>query len=430
MITLVGVLVSVTIHIPLVIGFLPGFIFLVFLAKIKGLSTQSIFQICLNGINRTSGVIWILFLVGFLLPSWYMAGTIDQMVAIALKVITPEHFLLLSFIISMCFSMLLGTTVGTLSSIGIPLIASAQLIDIPLEVVAGAIISGAFVGDRTSPFSSAHQLLANTVELPVHKIFRAMGLSTILAVVIGLIFYAFLDVHFVKNTDTLEQMGNIGKFTIVKFIPPVILILMVIFRIRILYAFIWSISSACMIAIFYGVKGTFMFSSLWYGIEGMGGGLVNMYLLLLFLGLAGAYNGLLEELKVVQTLLDRWLVSSHSLLGDTIKAMLATLGITLVAANQTLPIIMTGRSFLSHWSKNYSKSELARVMADSTMLFPGIVPWSVLTIMCSTIVGSTIFEYLGYAIFLWVLPIVTFFISLIRSSKENQISISTKNNET
>jgi Na+:H+ antiporter, NhaC family len=427
--TLMGVLVAVTLHKPLVIGFLPGFIFLVSLAISKELSLKHILQICLKGINRTSGVIWILFLVGLLLPSWYMAGTIEQMVSIALKIITPEHFILLAFIISMCFSMLLGTTVGTLSSIGIPLIASAQILNIPLEVVTGAIISGAFVGDRTSPFSSAHQLLANTVELPVQKIFRSMILSTVLAVVIGLMFYAFLDVHFVKNADDLYQMGNTGTFNIFKYIPPLILILMVIFRIKIIYAFIFSISSACIIAIFNGVKVTFLLSSLWYGIEGVGGGLVNMYLLLLFLCLAGAYNGLLEELKVLQTLLDRWLNKSHSLFTDTIKAMLATLGITLVAANQTLPIIMTGRSFLEHWSKNYSKEELARVMADSTMLFPGIVPWSVLTIMCSTIVGINIFDYLGYAIFLWILPILTLTISFTISKKEKQFSIRVKNNE-
>lgn len=423
-----GVLIAVTLHKPLVIGFLPGFIFLVSLARIKELSTKHIFQICLKGISRTSGVIWILFLVGFLLPSWYMAGTIEQMVAIALKIIIPEHFLLLSFIISICFSMLLGTSVGTLSSIGIPLIASAQLLNIPLEVVAGAIISGAFVGDRTSPFSSAHQLLANTVDLPIHKIFRAMSLTSVIAVIIGLIFYTILDIQFVKNTDTIDQIGKIEKFSIVKYIPPVVLILMVLFRIRILYAFILSISSACIIASVNGVKLKFLLSSLWYGIDGIGGGLVNMYLLLLFLGLAGAYNGLLEELKVVQTLLDRWLKNSHSLLSDTIKAMLATLGITLVAANQTLPIIMTGRSFLGHWSKNYSKAELARVMADSTMLFPGIVPWSVLTIMCSTIVGSSIFAYLKYAIFLWILPILTIVVSIVRNNKEKRFS-SARNSE-
>lgn len=399
------------------IGFLPGYLLLVILARGNGVPFKKIFLISKNGVKRTSGVIWILFLVGFLLPAWYLAGTIDQMVSVALHFITPQHFFTLSFVVSIIFSMILGTSVGTLSSIGIPIMGSAIALNIPVEIVAGALISGAFVGDRTSPFSSAHQLLAQTVEITVKQQFRALGVTSILAVLSGIIFYSFLDSrlhHEIQLTDS----SNLVNLSFWKFIPPIILILMVIMRIKVLYAFLFSIATACLLSIWDGVGLIKLLLSLWYGITGLGGGLKNMYLLLLFLGLAGAYNGLLEELKVIQTILDRWLQTSYSILSDTLKMMLATLGITLIAANQTLPIILTGRSFLKHWSAKYSKEELARVMADSTMLFPGIVPWSVLTIMCSTITGVSIFEYFIYAIFLWILPIFTICISVFKIGRQ------------
>ncbi|HYK75182.1 MAG TPA: Na+/H+ antiporter NhaC family protein [Pseudoneobacillus sp.] len=350
------------------------------------------------------------------MPTWYQAGTINQMVAVSLKIITPEYFFTLSFIISLFFSMILGTSVGTLSAIGIPVMGTALALDFPSEIVAGALISGAFVGDRTSPFSSAHQLLAHTIEISVKKQFRAMSITTVLAIVLGIIFYHILDKHFLQNFSTIYA-SEVVDLSIMKFLPPIVLILMVILRFKILYAFILSIAIACFLSITNGVEFFDLVSSLWYGIEGLGGGLANMYLLLLFLALAGAYNGLLEELKVIQTLLDQWLYSSHSMLNDTIKAMIATLGITLVAANQTLPIILTGRSFLAHWSSKYSKEDLARVMGDSTMLFPGMVPWSVLTIMCSTIMGVSVFEYLPYAIFLWSLPLLTVVVSILKTVK-------------
>lgn len=415
-VTLLGVLFAVSFHQPLVLGFMPGFILLVFLAKSKGVHSREIIYICKRGVKRTSGVIWILFLVGFLLPTWYQAGTINQMVAVSLKIITPEYFFTLSFIISLFFSMILGTSVGTLSAIGIPVMGTALALDFPSEIVAGALISGAFVGDRTSPFSSAHQLLAHTIEISVKKQFRAMSITTVLAIVLGIIFYHILDKHFLQNFSTIYA-SEVVDLSIMKFLPPIVLILMVILRFKILYAFILSIAIACFLSITNGVEFFDLVSSLWYGIEGLGGGLANMYLLLLFLALAGAYNGLLEELKVIQTLLDQWLYSSHSMLNDTIKAMIATLGITLVAANQTLPIILTGRSFLAHWSSKYSKEDLARVMGDSTMLFPGMVPWSVLTIMCSTIMGVSVFEYLPYAIFLWSLPLLTVVVSILKTVK-------------
>jgi Na+:H+ antiporter, NhaC family len=405
-----------------VIGFLPGFLLLLLIARGQGFSIKEIFSICQRGVKRTSGVIWILFLVGFLLPSWYHAGTIDQMVSIALQIITPEHFFTLSFIITFVFSMILGTSVGTLSSIGIPIMGSALALNLPVEMVAGAIISGAFVGDRTSPFSSAHQLLAETVEITVKQQFRAMALTTTLAVLTGLLFFGFLD-QGIQHGPVMVHKEKIVNFTIYTFLPPVILILLVIMKFRVLYAFIFSIGSACVLSIINGVEFLSFVSSLRYGIEGLGGGLVNMYLLLLFLALAGAYNGLLEELKVVQPLLERWIQTSDSLFIDTLKTMAATLLITLIAANQTLPIILTGRSFLSHWSTKYSKGELARVMADSTMLFPGIVPWSVLTIMCGTITGVSIFDYFPFAIFLWVLPVLTIFVSIVKRAKITAISV-------
>lgn len=401
----------------MVIGFLPGYLFLVGIARGNGVPFNKIFLISKNGIKRTSGVIWILFLVGFLLPSWYLAGTIEQMVSIALHIITPEHFITLSFVVSIIFSMILGTSVGTLSSIGIPIMGSAVALQLPLDIVAGALISGAFVGDRTSPFSSAHQLLAHTVEISVKQQFKAMGTTSILAVLSGVIFYHFLDAS-ISHEFHQPDSNNLVSFSFWEFLPPVILILIVMMRIQVLYAFLSSIVTACFISIMDGVGVFKVILSLWYGINGLGGGLKNMYLLLLFLGLAGAYNGILEELKVIQTILDRWLLTSYTLLSDTFKIMLATLGITLIAANQTLPIILTGRSFLYHWSSKYTKEELARVMADSTMLFPGIVPWSVLTIMCSTITGVSVFEYFNYAIFLWILPIFTVCISIVKMNRK------------
>jgi Na+:H+ antiporter, NhaC family len=419
-VTLIGVLIAVSFHIPLVLGFLPGFISLVFLSRSKGLSNKQILLICKMGVKRTSGVIWILLLVGFLLPSWYLAGTIEQMVSIAVHVITPEHFFTLSFIISLIFSMILGTSVGTLSAIGIPIMGTALALNLPLEIVAGSLISGAFVGDRTSPFSSAHQLLAHTLELSIKKQFRSMALTSTVAIICGLFFYSILDYLFLSGFSK-QDINDMDEFSILKFIPPTILIVLVFLRYKILYAFIISIASACTLSILNGVEFIELFRSLWFGINGLGGGFVNMYLLLSFLGLAGAYNGLLEELKVVQSILDQWLESSHSLLNDTFKTMLATLGITLIAANQTLPIILTGRSFLPHWSSRYSNGELSRVMGDSTMLFPGIVPWSVLTIMCSTILGVSIVNYFVYAIILWILPILTICVSKYKNKKVKRL---------
>jgi NhaC family Na+:H+ antiporter len=345
------------------------------------------------------------------------------MVKIALHFITPKHFMVLSFLIAMGFSMLLGTTVGTLSAIGIPILGTAMVLQLPLEVVAGALVSGAFVGDRTSPFSSSHQLLSFTVEVPVKRQWNSMLLTTVLAVIFCLCFYGMAD-YFQSGSAIPSANPLLWKeLSVVKFIPPLILIVLVVFRIGIIYAFLASILSAAAIALFDGTSLSTIAFSFWNGIDGLGGGFIHMYALLLFLALAGAYNGLLEEMNVIQPYLDKWLQTSRSLVGDTLKTLVATLLISFIAANQTLPIILTGRSFLPHWSSKYGKEELARVMGDSTMLFPGMVPWSVLTIMCTTIVGVPLLEYLPYALFLWILPFLTLFVSFLKQSRNAKTNL-------
>jgi Na+:H+ antiporter, NhaC family len=418
-VTLAGVIWSVIFHHPLVLGFLPGYLILAYLSKQNKQSFKQIFTISIRGVYKTRIVILILFLVSFLLPSWYLSGTIDQMVKIALYLIDPQYFYVLTFVAAMFISMLLGTTVGTLSAIGIPILGTAVVLNLPTAVVAGALVSGAFVGDRTSPFSSAHQLLAHTLELPVKKQWNAMLHTTLMAVVLSLLFYGGFD-FFSTETTTFTVSFEWREVTLLQFIPPIILLLFVLFRLSIIYAFLSSVLSAVIIFIVDGGTVSKVASAFWYGIEGLGGGFVHMYELLLFLALAGAYNGLLEELNVIQPYLDKWLKRSTSLTGDTLKTFSATLLISVIAANQTLPIILTGRSFLPHWKNKYGEEELARVMGDTTMLFPGMVPWSVLAIMCSTIVGVPILEYLPYALFLWLLPLLTLIVSLFKHIQKSK----------
>lgn len=425
LVTILGVVWSVSFHKPLVVGFFPGYLVLFLLALKKKYSLKVTLMLSLKGIQKTKVVIIILSLVSVLLPSWYLAGTIEQMVKVALYIIHPHHFFLLTFLVAMAFSMLLGTTVGTLSAIGIPILSTAVVLQLPPEIVAGALISGAFVGDRTSPFSSSHQLLSHTVEVTVKKQWKAMLVTSIIAIVICFSVYGLLDYLHTNKSAIHHNSFSWGEVSVFTFIPPLVLIGMVVCRISIIYAFLFSILSAVMIAFVNGVAFSKIIPRIWFGVEGLGGGFVHIYELLLFLVLAGAYNGLIEKLNVIQPYLDKWLQSSRSLMSDTLRTLLATLLISVIAANQTLPIILTGRSFLPHWTKKFGKEELARVMGDSTMLFPGMIPWSVLAIMCSTIVGIPLIEYLPYAFFLWGLPFLTILISFLKQVLKRNVKTAT-----
>jgi len=423
-ITIFGILLSVFLKLPLLFGFMPGVVFLVVLCRRKGTSWGDLVKTGVHGALKTREVVIILLLVSMLLPAWGMSGTISHMVAVALRFLTVDHFVVLSFTITLVFSMLLGTAVGSLSAIGIPIMSAASSIGLPQEIVAGALVSGAFVGDRTSPFSSANQLLAATVEVPVFSQFKKLLLTTLVGLLGCLVFYFVMDFNLDRKAtitgDNSIPLHNAEQYSFINLVPALLLLLLACFRWKIKYAFICSIIAAILIAVINGNEPTAIAEQLWNGSSQLGGGIKHMLLLVLFIAVAGVYNGLIEEFHVIQPILDRWLNTSNSLTGSTVKTMVASFIISIIACNQTLPIILTGRSFLSYWQQRHSKVELSRIVADSSMLFPGMIPWSILTIMCSTIVGVPVVNYLPYAVFIWLLPIVTIIISYVRQTFSKQ----------
>jgi NhaC family Na+:H+ antiporter len=260
------------------------------------------------------------------------------------------------------------------------------------------------------------------------RLFRHFGLllpTSVIGVCFSLCIYFLYDLTIIQDgtpsSDLISQTASWDKSSYIALIPPMFLLLLVCCRVKIKYAFLSSTACAMVIALVKEISFSVIFDRLWNGGGQLGGGVRSMIFLLLFIAMAGVYNGLLEEFKIIQPLLDRWLANSRSLVALTWRTIVATWIISVVACNQTLPIILTGRSFLEHWQKHHTREELARVMADSTMLFPGMVPWSILTIMCSTITNTPVFSYLPYAVFLWSLPLITMVVSIAKQANKNQI---------
>lgn len=409
-ITLFGVIVSVVSSISLFWGFLPGFLYLVFVSFKNGASVNDLTNFATRGLLKTKDVMIILLLVGALLPVWKMSGTIDGMVTIILSYINVDYFYVSAFLSTLLVSMILGTCVGSLSVIGIPLIGAAFTIGVSPEITAGALVSGAFIGDRTSPFSSANQLLSSTLEIDRKSFQRSIMMSGIIGVILSFIFYIWFDQKVQMGTTIFIQEEMIRSYLFV--LPVISLLILAVLNINIKTCFIVSIIIGLIVTIT-SVGVTDELFTIWNGTEELGGGVKNMIPLVAFIGLAGAYNGIVEELEIFQVFLTKWMDTKKDMYSMTWQTMIATFFISLLASNQTLPIILTGRTFMKDWERYQSKIKLARVMADSSMLFAGIIPWSVLAIMCSTILRIPLLEYLPFAIFLWILPLITLLISYI-----------------
>lgn len=422
LITLVGITVSglflaVSFDFQLLIGFLPGFAMLVGKLMRKGIAMKSVGNTAFKGIYRNREIIWLLSLIGILLPSWAIIGTVPNMVSFILSIIQPEYFLLLSFLMTMVISLILGTSVGSLSVIGLPLMGTAQALGVPMEWTAGALISGAFVGDRSSPLSSAFQLLATSLEIQTKKQFTAIVPTAIITTIVSSGLFAWLDQLLTLND---YHQGSASFSTILSdwivFIPLILLIAGVVTGIKIRYAFMLSIGSAFLIVLLKGIPIMSWGYAVLFGIDGIGG-FMSMVPFIIFICVVGIYSEILERYQIVQPYINKLLTNDQSLTVNSVQGVTLALIISLISPNQSFPIILNGRMLLPHWSKNFNAQELARVVSDSTMVYAGLVPWSLLAVLCSTILGVSVLQYVMFAFFLWLSPLITVLYSIIREKR-------------
>ena len=142
---------------PLLLGF---FIF-TYISWRRGFILRDIIKMSFNGGKRAFVVLEVFLLIGIITSTWIASGTVAAIIYYGIKYMNPNFFILYTFLISCVVSFLLGTSLGTVSTVGVALILMAKGGNINIDIAAGAIIAGAYFGDRCSPMSSSAILVAN-----------------------------------------------------------------------------------------------------------------------------------------------------------------------------------------------------------------------------------------------------------------------------
>lgn len=420
-----GLAAAYALGVPLACGFSLGLAALWIGCLRKGIPAAVLISSGWNGAKHTKEVLWILLLVGMVIPAWMAGGTIPYLIDLGLRLVDPVIFTTGSFLLCAVISMILGTSTGTMSSAGIPLMGMAAVLQVPLPLAAGAVISGAFVGDRTSPFSSAHQLVATSTGLPVRRLGQALAPTTAGAMALAVGFYLWQDWrgHWSGASRAGWTTGYDEGFAFhpVLALPPLLLALTNLFRLRTKYAFLISIAAAVLLgATVQQVEWTAWPRYLWSGYVSEAipsihsKGIAGMLELMLLIGLAGAFNGILEEQGLIRPYAERIVGGASQLPAATLRTGLFGLGLDLISCTQTLPIMMSGRMLAPSWTRRLPVADLARTVADTSLIFAALVPWNMLAVLCGTILGIPVGQYIPYAAFLWSLPILTLVWSSIR----------------
>ncbi len=383
----------------------------------------------IQGINLAMGPILILMIVGLMIGTWISGGVVPAMIFYGLKVLSPGIFLVATLIICSIVSLGTGSSWSTAGTVGVALIGIGQGLGIPVAMVAGAIISGSYFGDKMSPLSDTTNLAPAVAGTDLFSHIRHMVYTVTPGYIIALGLYAFLGTRFsggVIDTQNIDIMISTMKdqFFIhpILLLPPVMVIVMVILKIPPLPALLGGTALGGVFALvaqsrslaevleaaqvgFISQTGNVLVDELLTR-----GGLMSMMETVALIMCALSFGGVMERtgmLAVLAKALLKKVKRTGSLVATTI---FSCIGLNTIAADQYMAIVIPGRMFKEAFeAKGLHPKNLSRILEDSGTLTSPLIPWNSCGAFMGATLGVTAFAYAPYAFLNLIVPFISIF---------------------
>ncbi len=384
--------------------------------------------------------IMILFLVGALAGTWLVSGIIPAMVYYGLQVLSPEIFLPASVIIAAIISIATGSSWTTSATVGIALIGIGSALGISQGMIAGAVLSGAYFGDKMSPLSDTTNLAPAMAGTDLFTHIKYMSYTTIPTIVITLIIFAILSLTLETNgtTDIDNLLASIKQsfnITPLLFIVPAMVIGLILLKTKPLIALSCGIILAGIFALIFQTEalnrlgdsniGTVIQSIFTdtqvttsnekltelFSAGGMEGMLWTIFLILSAMVFGGIMDGIGALARITKALLAK-AKSTFSLFATTV---FGCLGLNIAASDQYLAIVIPGKMFKDAYAdKGLAPENLSRTLEDSGTVTSVLIPWNTCGAYQSEVLGVGVGEYIGYAFFNYLSPIMTLIFAAFR----------------
>ena len=377
--------------------------------------------------------IMILFLVGALAGTWLVSGIIPAMVYYGLQVLSPDIFLPASVIIAAIISIATGSSWTTSATVGIALVGIGSALGIPTGMIAGAVISGAYFGDKMSPLSDTTNLAPAMAGTDLFTHIKYMAYTTVPTIIVTLIVFAILSgtidtTGSADISDLLATIDNTFHISPWLFLVPGIVIAMILLKTKPLialgigvllaavFAFIFqsdvltSLSDSNFKAVINAVftdtnietdndKLSELFSS-----GGMNGMLWTIFLIIC----AMVFGGVMDAIGALAKITKSLLAVASSVFGLFASTVLSCLGLNAIASDQYLAIVIPGKMFKNAFEdKGLAPENLSRTLEDSGTVTSVLIPWNTCGAYQSSVLGVSVSDYFVYAIFNYLSPFTT-----------------------
>jgi NhaC family Na+:H+ antiporter len=219
----------------------------------RGFPLKSLIEMAVTGSQKSFSVIGILLLIGAVMAVWMAAGTVPVLVYWGIKLISPQYFIFWAFILTSIVSVLLGTSFGTASTIGIALTIAARGSGVNPNMIAGAIVAGAYFGDRCSPMSSSANLIAIITKTEIYTNLKNMTVTGLLPLIVSSLLYlilSFLNPVELSGNNLALELGTAFNLNSITLLPALTILILCVLRVEVKIAMAVSIIAGSAIAIF------------------------------------------------------------------------------------------------------------------------------------------------------------------------------------
>lgn len=395
-----------------------------------------------DNLKSTSSAIIILLSIGALTATWMLSGIVPTMIWYGLKLIHPRVFIVLTFLLCAVVSLLAGSSWTTVGTIGVALFGAGSFIGIPTGWLAGAIISGAYLGDKVSPLSDTTNLSASIAGVNLYTHVRYTLLTTLPALVICLIVYGIVgfvtpvssEVEMGKQLQVLQETFNISPWFL---LVPCLTIYLIFKKVPAMVTLFLSALAGGILAFFaqpqiidqiigsdigafrrfFGALLKMMSSPV--SIEtadplitrlastsGMSG-MVNTVWIIIAVMLFG---GCLSACGMVERITAAIISKVRRNGGLVASTILSCVFCNLTLSDQFMAILLPGNMFRDAYRRfGLAPEVLSRTLEDSGTVSSVLVPWNTCAVVQSSVLGVATMVYFPFAIFCFITPLIAIF---------------------
>ena len=422
-------------HFPMFIGV----IFSAIMAMRLGYSWEVIETAMKDGIYRALQAVIILMIVGILIAVWIMGGVVPAMIYYGMKLLSPKIFLIAALLICSITSLATGTSWGTMGTMGLALIGIAIGLGIPEPMAAGAVISGAYFGDKMSPLSDTTNLAPAMAGTDVMTHVKFMMLPTAITYGICIIAFGVMGVSVANNgaasTADIDAINNalMSNFNInpILLLPPVIVIVAVAKKVPAIPGITLGIIAGLILGLIFqpATFGDYLQAGLdgvdkeWVNDVAFGdtmildrllnsGGIMGMVFSITLTIIAMMFGGIMETTKQIEVVVNKLLNLVKGPAG-----LVTMTELTCVVSNATMPeqyisIVVPGRMYAETYDKmGLHPKSLSNALEGAGTVTSALIPCNTCGVYIYGILGLKAFGgaaggYFGYAIFNWLMPLV------------------------